>query len=116
MSAGIRLYSFTGTMNVPRVGGQDLVLDAVHFLKWPYLAGEVLSTTAPATAASAAATAPKYTQVIFYQVDPGKRVHYELQPDGQSRPVTTNSPYLTGEGVLPFGQGWILNVLESSIS
>ena len=114
MSTEVKLFAYSGLIPAPVVAGNRLSYDSVQLLKNPYLAGEVLSSPDSATAdTSSTATAPAETQIALVQVQPGKRVGYEVTPGGRdARIATAASPTLQGETTIQFGPGWVLSVIE----
>lgn len=119
MSTTVRAYAHSGVQAMPvaSYGGQ-LATNGQFSLRQPYLHKEVVSCSTGASTETVAATlAPSTDQnvkLIFVQVQPGKRVHYEVTPGGQDlRQATTDSPILLNDTILVFGPGWILSVLEA---
>lgn len=114
MSAQVKLYTFLGLVPAPMSGGNTLHYDSVMMFKNPYLGGEVITSADTSTAASSsAATAPTGTAIAMLQVQPGKRVGYEVTPAGfTERVATSSSPTVTGDQTIHFGPGWTISVIE----
>lgn len=114
MTTAVRVFSFSGIITAPRVGGESLTYDAIQFLKWPYLGSDLLSCDVGSADTSLASAAPAATKLAYVQVENAKRVHYELIPPGQDRTVTTSSPIMEGNNTLPFGPDWQISVVEAA--
>lgn len=118
MTATVRCYAHDGiiAMAVASYGGNPNAGGAGQFsLKQPYLGGEVLSANTSSAVSSLTTTAPAATKVLYVQVQPSKRVHYEITPGGQTpRTATTDSPIIINDLVLLFGPGWAISVLEAA--
>lgn len=112
--ASVRIYAYSGLIDAPLLsGGRRPVSDAVFLYKEPYLAGEVLEPTTGSPATSSANTAPAETTILRLQVDGGKRVHYEVTPQGfDLRLATTNSPITSDDDIIRFSEGWRISLLE----
>ncbi len=119
MTTTVRLHTYSGMQSLPvaSYGGQ-LSTNGMFLLKEPYLHGEVLTADTGAAVSSTPATlAPSTDQnvkVLRVQVQPGKRIHYEVTPGGQdARVATISSPIMLDGSVITFGPGWALSVLEA---
>ncbi len=112
--ADVRIYSYPSLMVAavnPSSGRPSS--DSVFLLKEPYLAGEVLAPDTLTADSSDAATAPSETKMLKVQVQPGKRVYYEVTPGGQTlRLATSSSPIISGDETLFFGSGYRISFLE----
>jgi len=96
-------------------GRQDF--HALTMLAPPYIAREMITATTGSAQSSAAALGATGARVLAIQVDPGKRVHYEINPPGRTGgPVTadTSSPIIEGHDMIPWGSGWLISLLEAS--
>ena len=131
MSARVGIYSHSG-LSTPRVAASSgrYTSDSLFLLKQPYLAGEVITaTTASAqstgrisrptdagSGSTASATAPDGASMFHVQVEPGKRVHVEVNPStATARTATTSSPIYEGNTQIEAGPGWRLSILESDV-
>ena len=116
MTASVRLFSHSGVVsrNIAGDSGQ-LSTNASFVLRYPYLAGEVISATSASATSSASATAPAGTKLLDVRVQTGKVVHFEITPNGHTaRTATTSSPVLEGNEVFEFGPGWTISLLEAT--
>jgi hypothetical protein len=117
MSSTVRAYACSGVVAMPISSYSDqLSTNGQFMLRMPYLAGEVLTADTGAAVASAAPlSASQSVKMLYVQVQPGKRVHYEITPKGHTaREATTSSPIMKDEQVLLFGEGWAISVLEAA--
>jgi hypothetical protein len=118
MTANVRAFTHSGMQALPvaSYGGQ-LSTNGQFLLRQPYLHGEVMSAGAVVVNSTVATLAPASDQnvkVLYVQVQPGKRVHYEVTPHGHTlREATTISPIMLDGTVMVFGPGWRLSVLEA---
>ena len=122
MTTTVRLYTHEGVQAMPvaSYSGQ-LSTNGQFALRQPYLHGEVLTADTGAAVASTAATLAPETdnnvKLLMVQIQPSKRIHYEVTPLGRdARTATTSSPIIASETVLTFGPGWAISVLEASDS
>lgn len=115
MATSVRLYSHGGLTTPPVTGSNGrFTSDSLFLLRQPYLAGEVLSASASATA-SAAATCPDGTTLVHIQIAPGARCHYECTPANATLTnATTNSPIIEGSTQVQAGPGWRFSFVEAA--
>lgn len=117
MSARVGIYSHSG-LSTPRVAASSgrYTSDSLFLLKQPYLAGEVITATTASAQSTAMATAPDGASMFYVQVEPGKRVHVEVNPStATARTATTSSPIYEGNTQIEAGPGWRLSILESDV-
>jgi len=118
MTAIVRVFIHTGLISAPvSSSGGRYTTDSVSQLKQPYKAREKLtvSSTAMTTSASITASIPNIA-LAFVQVQPGKRVHYEVTP-GTAAAVTdadSSSPIMEGDTLLQIGPDYRLSFLENT--
>lgn len=114
MTATVRCFAHSGVSHafVADDGGrQDF--HAVPMLKQPYLARETLTASTGAAVSSASGLGASGSRVLAVQVDPGKRVHYEITPSSQTlRTADTSSPVTEGNNMFHWGTGWTISLLE----
>jgi hypothetical protein len=119
MAANVRAYTHAGMQALPVASFAGQPSNTNQFmLKQPYLHAEVLTASTGAAVSSTpetlAPTTDNNVKVLYVQVQPGKRVHYEVTPHGHSaRTATTSSPIMLDGTVLSFGPGWAISVLEA---
>ena len=114
MTAQVHIFTFSGVIAFPRIGGNDLTHSVVQAIKFPLMGRDLLSCTTGAADTSEASAAPAGTAAVWVQVEQGKRVRFELTPAGQTLLVAgATSPILAGETQLQFGHGWRISVLEA---
>lgn len=120
MSATVRCYTHSGMQALPINSTAGAMLtNGQYMLKQPYLYGEVLIASTGASVESTPDTlAPatnQHIKVLHIQVQPGKRVHYEVTPHGRTvRLATVASPIMLDGTVAEFGPGWSVSVLEAA--
>lgn len=93
--------------------------DSVGMLKNRYLARAQLTPTTGSPQSTTADLAPSGTTILQYMVEPGKVVYYEVFPEGYSGAITeatAASPWVSGTGILMFGPGWRISMLEASFA
>lgn len=118
MSAVVRLFAHAGIAHafVASDGGrQDF--HALTMLIQPYIAREKITADTAAAQSSAAALGATNSRVLSIQVDPGKRVHYEVNRPGReggSVTADTSSPIAEGSDLIPWGKDWLISLLEAS--
>jgi hypothetical protein len=118
LSAKVRIYTHTGVSNAYVASfAEQHGSNVVPMLKQPYIAGEVLNADTGAAVSSSPATAPanSNTRLLRIQVQPGKRVHLEVNPRGQDpRVASASSPVYEGNDQIEFGSQWTISVLEAA--
>ena len=115
MSATIRCFAFAGVIGLPRVGGNDLTLSIVQCIKFPLLGRDLLTVDTVTTDVTDAAAAPHGTAGLWVQVEPVKRIRFEITPEGQTLLTAgSTSPELSGETQLVFGPGWQFSAIEAT--
>jgi hypothetical protein len=63
--------------------------------------------------AADASLAPVGTELLWYEVQPGKTVGYErANKNGTLRTADSMSPTLEGKGFLLFGDGWKISLID----
>jgi hypothetical protein len=119
MSATVRMFSHSGvSMAFVQNYNTQQSYNGLTQLKQPYLARQSLTVdTGTAQSSDASTLAPAHSKLLFVQVQPGKTVHYEINPDGRAggaRTADTSSPTLTGDEQFDWGSGWTISLLEAS--
>lgn len=115
MATTVRLFAYSGTIALPNAANNDQMLGTTLFmLKQTYLNRETLAPTTGSAALSASAlSAHTSTRMLHVQVQPGKRVHYEVYgPNASAVVADTSSPVITGHENLEFYSGWHISLLE----
>lgn len=116
MATTVWIFAHSGVISAPRSNaGGFLATDSISQLKQPYSARETLSCDIGAPSSSISATAPDKTGVLFIQVQPGKVIHYEVNPPNRSVVATTDSPRLTGDQLIQFGPEWTISVVGAAV-
>lgn len=110
MTAAVRVFFHQGVTTATVAAGTRFTTDSVAMLKQPYIARSLVEASTGAAAVSAAAP-PKAT-VAYVQVQEGKAVHYEVNPENRTADADTSSPLLTGATQLECGPGWTFSFLE----
>lgn len=117
MTATVRCYTHAGMISAPvsSYGGQKSE-NAVWLLRQPYIATDTLSCdTSNADSSAEGQFDSANSCLLKVEVQNGKRVHYEITPNGQTlRVATSASPTVIGEETMHFGPGWRISVLEAS--
>lgn len=116
MSAIVRLFSHAGLALAHVASYAEQKADqSISLLKQPYLARASVTVDTGTPQTTTADLAPQHTRLLRIQVEPGKRVHIELTPEGQTlRTADTSSPIYEGDDQVEFGRGWLVSVLEAS--
>lgn len=114
MTANVRIFIFSGTVTANVAAGNRLSVDSVQLLKWPEQGRDALTCDTGISDTSDPAQAPRDTSLAYVQVDPGKVVAYEVNPDGHvpRTPTAGGSPRMSGDTMIQFGPGWTLSVVE----
>lgn len=110
MTAVVRVFFHSGVTTAPVAAGTRYTTDSVAMLKQPYIARSAV-TAVPGEAQSTSA-APSSTKIVFVQVQEGKAVHYEINPENRSTPADTSSPILSGDTQFECGLNWTLSFRE----
>jgi hypothetical protein len=118
MSTTVRLFAYAGISQafVANFAGQK-ANESVTLFKQPYLARESLTADTGTAVSSTSALSPPHSRILHVQVEPGKRVHYEISPPGRENgPVAadTSSPVIQGDEQFEWGSSWTISLLEAS--
>lgn len=113
MSTTVRLFYHAGISTAHVAAGTKLATDSIALLKQPYIARS--SVTVSATAASVDA-APPGTKIAYIQVEEGKSVHVEVNPENRTTDADTSSPVLSGETQIECGPNWSFSFLEHTVA
>jgi hypothetical protein len=114
MSATVRLFSYDG-MSTAFIANynQQQSMTGTPMFKQPYKARASLTVDENTAQATTTDLTPENTRLVYVQVDPGKRVHYEVNPPNfETRVADTESPILEGNDVIEAGRGWTFSFLE----
>jgi hypothetical protein len=116
MSATVRLFTHAGLALAHVANFAEQKADqSISLLKQPYLARANITVDTGTPQSSTADLSPQHTRLLHIQVEPGKRVHIELTPEGQTlRVADTSSPIYEGDDQVEFGRGWIVSLLEAA--
>ena len=114
MSAVVRVFYHAGLTTATVAAGTRFSTDSVAMLKQPYI--ERASVTATDSAAQSVAAAPSKTTLAYVQVQEGKTVHYEVNPETRSVSADTSSPLLSGTTQIECGPGWSFSFLEHVVA
>lgn len=115
--AQVRVYSHNGIISasIAPGGTSRPNADSLYMLQQPYVAGEILEPSTAVAATTAVETCPNKTAFCNVQVEEGKRVYYEVTPQGSDlRVATASSPILQGDNLIHCNGGWRLSFLEKS--
>jgi hypothetical protein len=118
MTATVRLFAHDGinTLPVASDAGQFRG-NSMFVLRQPYLAREKIEAdSGSATTTAADLSASQHTRVLRVEIEPGKRLAYEVSPPGRNggTPVDadSSSPVASGDIELEFGFNYRLSVLD----
>lgn len=116
MTATVRLFSHTGLSHAFVASYSDQqAFHAMTMLKQPYLARALITADTGAAQATTTDLSPDKCKLLHIQVQPGKRVHYEVTPKGQTaRVADTSSPVMEGDDNIEWSSGWTISLLEAS--
>lgn len=116
--ASARIFTYSELMTAPVAASSGrFSSDSVGLLKQRYLGRGMVTLSTGAAVATDPLAAPRGTNLVQIQVDPGIIVHYELFPEGYSGSITeatTASPYLSGIQLMNFGPNWYISFLQAA--
>jgi len=111
--ATVRVFAHTGVTTAPVAPGAGrYTTDSIPLMKQPYLARETITPDVSTAVSTAAATAPNKTALFNVQIETGKRVAIEVNPQNRSVVATADSPQYTGNVTFEAGPEWSLSMLE----
>jgi hypothetical protein len=116
MSAIVTLYSWKG-LSIAHVANyaEQQSFPSLTMLRQPYLARASITATTAFAQATTSALSPEHTRLLQVQVEPGKRVRYEVTPNGQTARVADDqSPAIEGSELIDFGSGWTISIIEAA--
>jgi len=110
----VRCFSFSGMIALPVASyAGSRGENSVWLLKAPYLGSETIEASSTAVSSGPSLSSNAATGLLRIEVDPGKRVRYEVTPTGHDpRVATQDSPVLYGEETIHFGPGWTISLVE----
>lgn len=118
MSATVRMFAHAGLTQAFVANFSEQKADqSLHLLKQPYLARLSVTVDTGTPQASTSALSPSGCRLLHIQVQPGKRVHIEVNPPGRSggaATADTSSPVIEGDEQIEWGSGWLVSLLEAS--
>lgn len=114
MATAVGVFFHSGLTTATVSAGTRFASDSVSMLKQPYLARA--SLTVDGVTAQATAAAPANTRIAYVQVEEGKAVRYEVNPENRSTAADTSSPLLAGSTQFECGPGWSMSFLEHAIT
>lgn len=112
MTATVRVFFHSGLTTAKVASGTRFTTDSVSMLKQPYLGRSAVTVTGTAISSAAA---PAKTEIAFVQVQDGKAVHYEINPENRTTSADTGSPILSGSTQFECGPGWSISFIEHEI-
>jgi hypothetical protein len=118
MAAIVRMYAHSGLMHafVSSYADQQS-FHSMTMLAQPYLYKESITANTGAAQSTAAALGISGSRLLHIQIEPGKRVHIEVNPPGRSGGLldaTTGSPVFEGNDTIQWGKDWTVSLLEAS--
>lgn len=114
MTTTVRCFSFKG-LSIAKVSSyaDQQSFPSMTMFAQPYLGREVIEANSGAQSSTPATLAPEHARILYVQVAPGGRVHYELTPKGQDlRVADDSSPIIEGNEAFEFGSGWTISIKE----
>jgi len=97
MATVVRCFSYAGAIQA-RAKGAQKVTDTFMMDDQPYLARQNITCDDAAATDTTAALCPDKVDYVLLQVEPGKRVFYEVNPPGRTLvSADTSSPYIEGD-------------------
>lgn len=114
MTAVVRVFYHSGLTTAAVAAGTRFSTDSVAMLKQPYVGRA--SVTVTDAAAQSVSAAPTGTKLAFVQVQEGKTVHFEVNPENRSTDADTSSPLLSGTTQIECGPGWSMSFLEHVVA
>lgn len=112
--ATVRIFAYSELVvaSIRPTAGRPIT-EGLFLLREPYLGNETLTPSTSVADNSDADNAPEDTKLLRVQVNGADQVYYEVTPANQTlRVATSNSPVLSGEELLNFGEGWRISFLE----
>jgi len=110
MTTIVRVFWHSGLSTAPVAAGTRYTTDSVALLKQSYVGRANLSVDSGTPAATD--PAPAATKIAYVQVQSGKAVHIEINPENRSVAADTSSPILSGTTQFEAGPNWSISVLE----
>jgi hypothetical protein len=121
MAFKVRVFGHRGVTPIKFVGQTQHSTDSILLPVQPYEWSQVLELASdedPLSASIASRPIPKDAAVfIIVEVPEGHAIRYELnsgQREGGVRPVSDQSPILSGTKMLHWGQGWVLAIKDAA--
>ncbi|MGI9384272.1 MAG: hypothetical protein ACR2PO_14060 [Methyloligellaceae bacterium] len=111
MTATVDVYFRSGMISLAVNSTDKPNFDSTYVHAEPYLGLEQLSAGASAVTSSAAPAETAYAQV---NVQPGRKVRYEVNGLGRSVDAMSSSPMIFGETLIALGAGQTLSVIEDT--
>lgn len=105
----VKVITYAGTVAAPisnRIADENL-----HMLKQPCLSRQRLTVGGQPVSSE---PAPKDAFLAEIQVENGKTVCLEVNPEGRDVQASSESPWYTGNSIVHFGPGWTVSVIEAS--
>ncbi len=88
--------------------------DSVAAVQYPYLSRECVECSGVEPACTDSQRAGPGTMLARIEVEAGKSVHFEVNPQNRKVSADAGSPRLSGTAVINFGPGWSLSFAEAS--
>lgn len=113
MATVVRVFYHTGVTTAPvNAAAGRYTTDSVAMLKQPYLARSALTLSG---SAQSSAAAPSNAKLALVQVQEGKSVHVEVNPENRAVEADTSSPTISGEVTFECGPGWTFSFTEHTV-
>lgn len=87
--------------------------DSVAAVQHPYLSRECVECSGAEPVCTDSQRAGPGTVLARIEVEAGKSVHFEVNPQNRKVSADAGSPRLSGEAVVNFGPGWSLSFAEA---
>lgn len=113
MSTTVRIFAIAGAV-IARSQGQQRAEDSFLMDKLPYL--ERWNITCTDSAATSTGAMPDHTDYVLIQVEPGKRVFYELNNSGNAITADTSSPFISDDVRVKAGPGHTLSFRDYPVT
>lgn len=113
--ATVKVFAHTGVTTAPVASsGGRYTTDSIPLVKQPYLARQTITPDTVTAQSTDADTAPAKTALFMVQIEVGKRVAIEVNPQNRSVAADANSPSYSGTVTIEAGPGWTLSIIEVS--
>lgn len=116
MSYNVRIFAYTGIVQLPTVNSKQQSADSVYVMVEPYEWSETLVVNG-ATPVASTAHATDHATLLRIEVPDGEAVRYEINPPNRSGGAVsagTNSPSLSGKDQFFWGRSFTVSLVDAA--